>query len=866
MKQLVNMLDHSWESTYKNYITAVYYDGAGKHELGKVISSFGYELANTAWLPAIVGAAGNKPSLQSLCKGCEIYHNSEKMRNLLHCHVPYLDAAKLQSSFLKHLQVKQDITAKELLDLLCTWSKKPSFSTSITHMIRVYEYLSRHVDESNNVISSFREKELIFVPDITQWRGKASTHLDSIGTFVSLDKAVWSDKTTVLFTSLIKQNPYPSHIPQVLSFFYGNSDDTKDRIKSAFRILMVEKDLNLQMLISLLEYNASLSSSPKVSQIESFRSIVEVVVKIIHNDYETYQNFFVNRIKHLPIFPAKSSKWVSMNELYIDDHLEEESRHFTDKVHFLDWPKIETNKNVLNDFIAICGLPQVSKSIVKTLVPGAIREFIDIRISFHYMVPLLQKYIVRLTHSQPLPAEYHQQVAQTLNHLQFYSTLELTCNFSLNDKYFANAQVKQCQLNYDNSKPIIYIVVNTESKIIDKTSLVPIIYQIIEAERVPHSDKMKSFIQELLVNDPRSEEDQKLLADKHHLQDLPSELDQWSVALPLTSSVFQKANEEPPETLEEMNTIDSLSDQVAVPSNEGSTLKAWPPKAPVIPTKKEQSFSSRVKPSNEQDRKVTSRDVITSADVKKMIEKGEQTSQPSHTGTRDKKSSNENKLHSVPLETPAQSVSHNTTPDKSSLKPSSASQNLASVKNDESPAGSKLTSKKSLPPTSVPVPKFANLTSVDIASLMQTLPIIYDGALLSFSKNEKVENLNTGKWGEKFAYILLKNQGKLPNDVPIKSIYWLNEISESGEPYDIKVISEDNTEYYIEVKSTQSLDKSLIPISWRELEFARLYKSTHILIRVYGAGTTQENVSIKWLADICTHIKNNPSVTLYLRI
>lgn len=863
MKLLVEMLDNFWEATYT---TAVYYDGSGKHELGRVPSSFGYELVNKSWLPAVT--LENKPYSPSLLKGCEIYLGSKKLQSLLHCHVPYLGAKIGNSSFLKQLQIKQDISAKELLDILCMWSQKSSFCTSIDHMFHIYIKLSNSLNEERDsspasvIDSVFREKELIFVPLITQWRGRPSVDID--GSFVSLDKVVWADRSTVLYNYLKNHTPYPLHLPQILSFFYWISDEKSKGIKKALLNLGVSKEMNLNMLVALLEYNASLFSTPQASQIESFRSIIEAGLHIINSNEQHFGEFFVCKIKTLSVFPSKGKKWVSMNELYIDDD-PEISKHFKE-VHFLDWPgsnKVDTC--TLNSLIELCGLSRVSKSVRNTLVPGAVREFDVLKISFHYMMPLIQRMIVSMDQPHLLSLDFHQRVAQTLIDLRFLSTLELNCHFSLDDKYFANTNIQQCKLNDDDpSKPVIYVVVDTVSKIIDRVSLAPVIYQIIKPDEFTgtFSEKVKSFIQELLINNLQSENDQQFHVDKHQLKDIPLELPEWSVPIP--TSVIHKTIEEPTETYTEFEDseeiVDKVVDKVTTVSND-DTLKAWPPKAPVNPTKskKQQLFD----PENieQHDRKVTSKDVITSADVQQMVQKGKRKDQVSQGKPNVPQSEqNESRASSSLDNFVSKPVYHDTVlNEEPSLNP------LLLPKRENK--DSSLNKSNSM---AASVKTFSNVTSVDVTSLMQMLPINYDTTLLDFfqSNSESDErNLATGKWGEKFIYCLLRMQGKLPNGIPIKNILWLNEDNETGKPYDIMVTDESNKNYYIEVKSTRSLDMSFIPISWKELEFAREFKDVHFLVRVYGAVcSSPDKVHIKWLASISTHIETNPSVRLFLKI
>ena len=95
MITLAMMLDRSWNE-YKQFVTARYYDGANKNELGTTMSSFGHSLRSLPWLPS---------TSNSLLKGSEVYLDSQGNRHLLHSHVPYLAAELTDPDFLQFLGV-----------------------------------------------------------------------------------------------------------------------------------------------------------------------------------------------------------------------------------------------------------------------------------------------------------------------------------------------------------------------------------------------------------------------------------------------------------------------------------------------------------------------------------------------------------------------------------------------------------------------------------------------------------------------------------------------------------------------------------------------------------------------------------------
>ena len=905
MKALAEMLDQCWDSVYKSYMMATYYDGSNSHELGNVVSSFGHSLTNKAWLPSVDLAKkpysndGSSPLLQ----GNQLYQDVDKLKHLLHCHVPYLRANLRSYDFIQHLQVKVDVTSKELLEYLCNWSEKASIRTTTEHMKHVYMFLAQAYEEKNEIGRAFSNRDLIFVPSITEWRNNSLIDID--GTFVSVHKTCWADETTVLFKFLKNHQSYPFHLPQILGFFYSGFDEnTKEKIKYAFSLLGVRKDMNLENLISLFEFNASLTSSPEDSHIDAFRSIAEVILKIITSDEgisEVEQKFFLANVRKKAIFPSKSKKWVSLESLYIDDD-PDISKHFSkhEKVHFLHWPANKSVKGWLKDelpnpFTEICLIPRISECVHTQLNPSSVRPYYDLQKTFHYMIPLIQQYIVSNV-EHPSSLNYYEGIAELLKRLQFLSTIELTCTYSI-DEHFAHASIKQCRFDDDSSQPVVYVVVNEDGKILEKSSLPQVVCQII----LPKNVKILSFqqfVQEMLMDDVSSEEDTKRYIEKYGLKPVPANLPQWSIGLPYLPKPV------PTEEPAELEPLDEQTDLEILTSNKENTLgntegglKAWPPRAPVRMeeghgAKKSTRISNK---DGERERKLTERDVITVEDVRRMQQAAGQKEEPDddakakkdNTTIRQPSSNQSDVIHKNPAakKSESQTPSHAlvsqqlTPPQTGTTKPQQMlKQSTSSTSKEETTTAKESTevvprnkaNSSEVSKLKKPNPYFADVKSIDITSLMKSLPIQVDRNLFTQlvpNEDRKEEKLEVGKWGEEFVFNVLKHHRKLPNGVEIKSIIWLNEHIESGLPYDIKVIStHDEMEYYIEVKSTISVDRALIPISWKELQFAQQVKEAHLLLCVYGVRRKVEEVEIKWLSDVFSLIENNPSVTLYIKM
>jgi hypothetical protein len=826
LKSLAKLLDSSWVDTYSNYTMVPYFDGKNTIELGRVISTFGYNLIHLPWISNIT----NNQLL--IHKGCDLYIKSSKLTCLLHCHVPYVGEEFTCTQFLKFLKVKGEITHQEVFNLLCEWAEKPLFFTTIKHMINVYSYLCNNMEilVSTGIVEAFKEKPLLFVPSIEHWKSQS---IDVTGSFVPIDTAVWKDKTTVLYNLLKQKISYPSHLPQILSYFYGSNDDYRE-IKNALTKLGLAQKFSIQNFIDIFEYNASITANPDSSQVENFHSVLEHMLDTLDS-----MNEFVCRATSLQIFPSEGNKWVTINDLYINDD-PEIAKHFISKVNFIKWPFPDKNK--LGKLL----IPYLSRNVHTELSTTTVRDFNDLRISFHFIFPLIQRFI--FSFNDTLPDEYHREIAQLLIKLKFFSTLELTCTYSLSGKHFANANIQSCQFDQKNDLSVIYIVVNTDSKIVDKSSLVSVICLILKSSSISVNlpEKINDFVQRLLIDDPRSENDQLLYVNKYDLKSISSDLSIWEVPL---SENYGKSQKTLSNMVKEQKT--EVQEDTSGDSDD-DLLKAWPPKAPATLEKSTKSHDQSSKPF-QHDRKITHKDVVTISEVQNQQNRNKRIEENPSVQVESK----------FPPAIKNESMSNFTTFNNTAFndKHSDESSNQITHKHGNIKA-------TTIPSTSTVRHTLEHSIAepVDITSCMQPLPIQFMTTLEKMPNDDnKEEKLVVGQQGEKYVYDLLQYQMKLPNDIPIKNIKWINETCESGHPYDIMVISDDGTEYFIEVKSTKSHDKFFFAISWKEILFAKEKKKNYILFRVYGV-SSGEKPSVKWMADFFQLIEDNPSLRLFINM
>lgn len=123
-------------------------------------SSFAWALRTLSWLPSSKGIA---------LKGCDLFQkNSREVMQLLHDHVPYMEAAIKSTSMCTCLGIQTSVTVPMLLTFLQSWSRSHDFTTSIQHMTHVYEYLHWQVvadpAAAAEVRAAFTASKLIWLP------------------------------------------------------------------------------------------------------------------------------------------------------------------------------------------------------------------------------------------------------------------------------------------------------------------------------------------------------------------------------------------------------------------------------------------------------------------------------------------------------------------------------------------------------------------------------------------------------------------------------------------------------------------------------------------------------------------------------
>ena len=902
MESLANMLDKGWDARYKQYFVAQCFDGSNTHQLDEVLSSFGASVRDKPWLPA-VDMQQQPYSPTPVLKGIDLYTHSKENTSLLDNHVPYLGVSLQNKDLLKAIKVKSSVTPSALMDHLKQWcvaSRDDSFTASVDHMGEVYIFFNKHI--SDDIEKAFGEENLIFIP--------SNTHQEYVkGEFRSIHDCCWTDKTTVIYNMLRRKQTPPSYLPFVLSYYYyiSNEEQQTRKIKHAFLALGVNKLIKLKSLASLLDYNASLAPTPTADLVDNFTCIAHVVIESIfipqrpddnpmqHQSSELSsinepnRSYFIGEVKGNKVFPTTCKKWANVENLLVDD-APEVSKHFlnSEKVYFLQWSQASNSdlqKQKEKQFIEICGIPLLSQNAHIAFTPVGIRPFDELKRLFHHLIPLVQLYFLSQL-PNVLTIAHHQHICDLLAKLRFFSTIELNCSYTVRDELRV-VKARQCHVDIEETSAV-FAVVDPEGKYLEKSSLAGVIKDIVSSHQSIMDSKFERFLQSLITDEPTSEESKKSVIERYELAEETAEFPIWSVDLPNT---FVKVNKPCVDLEMEDNDSNDSADEDSVVDDTDTGLRAWPPKASAMVNSSSKK-PTRI-PTKDYETIPSTKDVMTFNDIAEMRRQaglqddtrqstsspalcdqsshkhhkgsmsaaGESlsTTQPNTGGTTrhpDKEGATLKENH--PIEGKSSSGKNNENREKGDLDLKSKSQSRQSshLEPDDKKAVS-------------PIKKmdFQNMEALEISHLMHNIPL---EAAQRFDMPSDIEGMQesliaSGKWGEMFVHLMFKKQGALPNGLKIASIEWENEKDESGLPYDIKVTVQDGTVYFVEVKSTSSSNKELIPFSWKELKFAKEKAESYVLIRVYNA-LSSAKVIIKWLPAMYQVIESNQSVRLFLKL
>ena len=880
MENLLEMFDSMW-AEYAKYMHADVYDGANKNNLGHQLpSSFCHTLTSRQWLPA------KKSKNPSYCfenryyASHELYEDLPRIRRLLADHVPYI-AVDLKSDLVKVLKLKRDVQFEEMVRFLKEWKNvsqsKHSFVASIDHMSEVYLYLRNQSQEfhvTQNLLDFISEDEYIFVPQ--ELKNNYSSDLVE-GKFYSIHKVCWRDSSTVLKELLSNKYDLPPDIPRPLSLYYISANKTKfsDEMQSVFIHFGVSTEPNLAQRITTLSFVSSLSPVPGKNELQHFLSIFDVILRECKNN-NLQQQFIQASLADKKVFPVQDG-WVSLRDRPLENDDENLYKIFKDikGAHFLQWPAVPDNdkeiKAIRHDVTDMFKIPFLSHCIKTSVVPEFTELNYDLQTKLSIYVQIVQSYLMT---KLPLHYKTMHEFSKTASELRCYSAAKLDVTHALNETIYAPPVPTKCEL--DESGCILYVLKTASN---NKSVLVePLCKLFLKNGALDERREFKSFIQDLLLRDPSTDEQKQDIMNHYCLHPVGN-YEAWSLSLTTPQKQLPMVADDVIEWIDDPNATteeDSGSEKAEIP------LHCWPLNAGNPHSAESQGKRAPYKASGANHYAPSPEDVISAEDVQRTLNKylkddgtnGENNTcsnkehREASQGLDDQYHNTRSSSH-VHIHAQNQIAKHPTNPPDQSTDPA-----MVSISNDRNGSGpdwdvqpshmhtpSKASQSKIESPKQLHDPH----VSKNVAVILKPLHIgtAIENILMPLAADSDLTTDKLiGEWGEKFVFLYLTQREQLPNGRRIKQLTWMNKDSESFKPYDLIIEDENGNTVYIEVKSTSG-SQNQAAVSWNELKFARKHSANYHVYRVYEAGNVSCNVS--YVEGLSLYLDNNPT-TLYLII
>jgi hypothetical protein len=327
MKSLINVFDHNWDLIYNGTTKAKVMDGSN-NEICETDSTFYMEMKRTAWIPAIEKYhQGTEATVAALYCSEKLFCNEKKAKDLLHCHVRYVDAAIMNYNFIRCLGLLTSdvITAEFMLDKIKEWSgsstKTPTgthkhFTTSLAHMGSLYQYLlglANVADRQDPIRAFFRQERAFFVPHCVANSNRKGQDMVT-GSFFSFEDVCWEDKTKVLSKILKSVGEAVVPGPKLLSEVFACLGDS-ERL-SLRRLLHDRLDLRevptTTGLLDVMEYLAGREQIPTNSILQEIQRLYIAVQDNVRKAAE--EEAYAAARSQNPSLPATLAKFIESQE------------------------------------------------------------------------------------------------------------------------------------------------------------------------------------------------------------------------------------------------------------------------------------------------------------------------------------------------------------------------------------------------------------------------------------------------------------------------------------------------------------------------------------------------------------------------
>ena len=905
---LAEMFDIHWDEMYSRYSKDIPYVDEQDKALGVTSSSFFLHLKEKPWFPTTSSSKSHSKLLR--CCPRDVFIRKSEVIDLLGDHALYAASPSLANeNFLKALGIRTSVKFDTLVSELSKWiaeseNEDTGFATSLEHMINVYKFLENKItnsEERKNYLNDVtKDRPVVFVPSQCHDGTPHESTSKLRGKFLPRKLVYWSDPSNLMHE--YRNDTFSADPRRKLEGYYP---PLKDFFVEFLKIDAVPKLKEYLDLLEKIAFQNSMASGPVVDNM--MRVYEAIATKCVDS---TNTNFAKAQLLNSKVFPTTDEKWVSLDEkpLFCDDKSlaklfrnfesqkeDDETSHAKaneDKVHFIKMgllpkhrkPKkdktaaIEETENrrirekVDKFFREVCGIRNLSECVSREIVPSLISKCFALQLFLCRWIPYVQRY---LYHKHPEQHEKHQELETALSNVQCFSAEELEVVHRLSTHPRITVSVKKTCAFVKNDDNLMFYVTDSELK--DSGN---IITELTQYFLPPES--VGDFSNFLHVLTRMSTDGIENYMESQGLEYLPDDVTMWTIPEPEPLPILiQTTTEEPDESFpipdsSETVEVDQPTD-VQETDGEPRGLQCWPPRSPgtpaltgirnknptteqvlaawPLPAPPEAYVSPNVEvvakpasnvwqPQPQYDPTVVQ---VTTTFPSEATNLGNQT-EHDNTDHTTSPSANDQHLQSALQETPSQASEVNSSNDPKDtnhiFNPPPTSCHNGVTRDDV---------------IRQPYPQYVRplelgnvrveLEEVDLGTALG------ETVLISLAQSANAEEI--GRWGEECVYVLLRNIEKE------SQVIWVNESGESMLPYDI-IIKAQDTEIFIEVKTTSTSEKKVLEMSSQEIKYAFEKQESYHLYRVYNAGNPN-NCRVARLRNLASSL-DSKAVSLFILI
>ncbi|KAL5848549.1 hypothetical protein ACOSQ4_006562 [Xanthoceras sorbifolium] len=774
-KYLLEILDTLWDDCYSDKTTG-YCNFKPSGDGTPFKSSFMCNMYDVQWAVSSMDDELHYPK--------DLFHDCDAVRSILGASAPYLIPKVKSEKLLCDIGLKTEVTISDILDILKVWrSFGTPFKASIAQMSRLYTYIWNEMAASKHKIAEeLLSESFIFVPYTSGFR-----HEDVVsGVFLSSEEVYWHDSTGTIDLmkemqpqcSSIGLSQYPltktlcSVYPGLHEFFVKRCGVPEGpSFRSYVEILLELSTVALPSQAANAVFQVLLRWAEAMkSGLLSSEDVIHLKDCLVKLEYT--------------VLPTSQDKWVSLHPSFglvcwcDDNKLRKRFKHL-DSIDFLYFGKLgdheqEMLQTKVSTLMQTIGIPTLSEVVTREAIYYGLVDGSFKSSLVNWALPYAQRYIFSVH-----PDKYHklkQFGFDTLNHLQIVVVEKLFYRNVI--KSNDGASKKRYKCSYLLQGNILYTTQASDSHAL----YMGLSCLFFDGSPELHLANFLHMITTMVESGSTEEQMEFFILNSQKVPKLPAEEFVWSLpsAPSLTENDKSLQTSFASSEAKEQNSSE-FKRKVGVSSN-------WPPvdwkTAPDFSYARANGFKTQAAVSH------ASR-MINSDDDEDV----------------------ETQKNVVPIEIDA------TLPIGDELAMTSAALILPDAKNMDGQLGQTFNHNGSsmnvvLDPADKG-PKVAS-SKFNIRDRLNT------GA------PNVAQALQTGKEGELAAF---KHFTGLLGKMAVK---WVNEINETGLPYDIVIGEKESEREYIEVKATKSARKDWFNITMREWQFAvekgETFSVAHVLL------------------------------------